>query len=294
MFDDSENGLLNVAQSYQKYGLHVHPLTGDLEYQEWAPEAKGLSLFGDFNGWNRDQYQGTKDEYGKWTIKIKGDGPDRPVVEHMQRYKICVTLQSGERVDKNSAWATYMVQNKETTLFDCCFWNPPDKYKFKNCRLAQRHESVRIYEAHVGMSSEEGKVSTYREFADNVLPRIKRAGYNVVQLMAIQEHSYYASFGYHVTSFHAICSRQGTPDDFKYLVDQAHAMNIMVIVDIVHSHASRNVNDGIHLFDGTDHCYSHAGDKGYHSQWDSMLFDYSKYEVRRYLLSNLALFMNEY
>eukprot|EP00351_Strombidinopsis_sp_SopsisLIS2011_P003782 CAMPEP_0116876060 /NCGR_PEP_ID=MMETSP0463-20121206/8109_1 /TAXON_ID=181622 /ORGANISM="Strombidinopsis sp, Strain SopsisLIS2011" /LENGTH=187 /DNA_ID=CAMNT_0004522501 /DNA_START=761 /DNA_END=1324 /DNA_ORIENTATION=+ len=112
--------------------------------------------------------------------------------------------------------------------------------------------------------------------------------------MAIQEHSYYGSFGYHVTNFFAVSSRQGTPEDFKYLVDTAHGMGIMVIIDIVHSHASNNVHDGINQFDGTDHCYSHSGPRGYHSAWDSMVFDYSKYEVRRFLLSNLAWFMNEY
>lgn len=137
-------------------------------------------------------------------------------------------------------------------------------------------------------------MSTYREFADNVLERIKEVGYNCVQLMAVQEHSYYASFGYHVTNFFAPSSRSGTPDDLKYLVDKAHSMNIAVIMDCIHSHASSNVLDGISQFDGTDHQYSHAGAKGRHSQWDSMTFDYSKYEVMRFLLSNLAYFMEEY
>ncbi len=144
------------------------------------------------------------------------------------------------------------------------------------------------------MSSEEGKVNNYRDFADNVLPRIYANGYNCIQLMAIQEHAYYGSFGYHVTNYFAPSSRQGTPDEFKYLVDRAHSFGIRVIIDIVHSHASNNVNDGINRFDGTDHCYSHAGIKGYHSSWDSMIFDMSKYEVVRFLISNLAWFIEEY
>ena len=155
-------------------------------------------------------------------------------------------------------------------------------------------QSDRIYEAHVGMAQEFGRVSSYRDFADHNLARVKEFGYNVIQLMAIQEHSYYASFGYHVTSFFGVSSRSGTPDDFKYLVDKAHGMGIRIIIDLVHSHASNNTNDGIHCFDGTDHCFSHGGSKGYHSGWDSMLFDYSKYEVKRFLLSNLAWFMDEY
>lgn len=144
------------------------------------------------------------------------------------------------------------------------------------------------------MSSIHGRVAQYREFADQVLPRIFELGYNCVQLMAIQEHAYYGSFGYHVTGFYAISSRQGTPDDFKYLVDKAHGLGLRIIIDIVHSHASNNVYDGINRFDGTDHCYSHAGKKGYHSAWDSMIFDYSKYEVLRFLLSNLAWYLEEY
>lgn len=144
------------------------------------------------------------------------------------------------------------------------------------------------------MSTEHGRVAQYREFADQVLPHIKKCGYNCVQLMAIQEHSYYGSFGYHVTSYFATSSRQGTPDDFKYLVDKAHGLGLFIIIDIVHSHASNNVNDGINRYDGTDHCYSHAGEKGHHSKWDSMIFDYSKYEVLRFLLSNLAWYLTEY
>ena len=144
------------------------------------------------------------------------------------------------------------------------------------------------------MSSEDKKVASYKEFTENILPRIKANGYNCVQIMAIQEHAYYGSFGYHVTGYFAPSSRQGTPDEFKRLVDTAHKLGLRVIIDIVHSHASNNVNDGINRFDGTDHCYSHAGAKGYHSAWDSMIFDYSKYEVLRFLLSNLAYYIEEF
>ena len=144
------------------------------------------------------------------------------------------------------------------------------------------------------MAQENGKVSTYREFADHNLDRIIENGYNVIQLMAIQEHAYYASFGYHVTGFFGVSSRSGTPDDFKYLVNMAHSKGLRIVIDLVHSHASNNVADGIKDFDGSDCCYSHAGERGYHSGWDSMLFDYSKYEVKRFLLANLGWFLDEY
>ena len=144
------------------------------------------------------------------------------------------------------------------------------------------------------MAQEGGHVGSYRDYAEHILPRVKEAGYNIIQLMAVQEHSYYGSFGYHVTGFFGVSSRSGTPDDFKFLVDKAHSMGIKIVIDLVHSHASSNVHDGINRFDGTDHCYSHAGARGYHSSWDSMVFDYSKYEVKRFLLSNLAWFLDEY
>lgn len=156
------------------------------------------------------------------------------------------------------------------------------------------HAGLRIYEAHVGMSSAEEKVNSYREFADNVLPRIKGLGYNCVQLMAIMEHAYYGSFGYHVTSFLAPSSRFGTPEDLKYLVDTAHGMGLLIIMDLVHSHAAKNVNDGINRFDGTDHQYFHSGARGNHDLWDSRLFDYSKLEVQRFLLSSARLFIDEF
>jgi 1,4-alpha-glucan branching enzyme len=153
---------------------------------------------------------------------------------------------------------------------------------------------MRIYEAHVGMSSAEYKISTYREFADQVLPRIKNTGYTAVQLMAIMEHAYYGSFGYHVTNFFAISQRFGTPDDIKYLIDKAHQMGLFVIMDIVHSHASTNVLDGFNLFDGTDYLYFHGGPKGFHTLWDSRVFNYKNWETLRFLLSNCAWYIEEY
>ena len=144
------------------------------------------------------------------------------------------------------------------------------------------------------MSSEEGKVNSFRNFADYVIPRIKKNGYNTVQLMAVMEHVYYASFGYHVTNFFAVSSRFGTPDDFKYLVDKAHENGLLVVIDCIHSHASMNVMDGINTFDGTDHQYFHSGPRGYHKLWDTRIFNYSHWEVLRFLLSSLRLYLEEY
>lgn len=179
--------------------------------------------------------------------------------------------------------------------YDARFWNPPasERYVAKNPR-PKKPLSARVYEAHVGISSPDQRVATYKEFTQNMLPRIKSLGYNVIQLMAVMEHAYYASFGYQINNFFAASSRYGPPEDLKELIDTAHGLGITVLLDVVHSHASKNVLDGINEFDGTDHQYFHGGAKGRHELWDSRLFNYGHHEVLRFLLSNLRFWMDEY
>ena len=180
-------------------------------------------------------------------------------------------------------------------MYDARFWNPPEseRYQFKHPR-PKKPASARVYEAHVGISTPEQRVATYKEFTKNMLPRIKHLGYNTIQLMAVMEHAYYASFGYQINNFFAASSRYGPPEDLKELIDTAHSLGIVVLLDVVHSHASKNVLDGINNFDGTDHQYFHGGGKGVHDQWDSRLFNYGHHEVMRFLLSNLRFWMDEY
>lgn len=174
-------------------------------------------------------------------------------------------------------------------------WNPPEGecYKFQYPK-AKKPKSLRIYECHVGIASQEPCIGSYDNFADNVIPRIKKQGYNAIQVMAIMEHAYYASFGYQVTSFFAASSRFGTPDQLKRLIDVAHANGLYVLLDVVHSHASKNVQDGLNQFDGTNSCFFHDGKRGEHALWDSRLFNYMEYEVLRFLLSNLRWWCDEY
>ncbi|THC99789.1 hypothetical protein EYZ11_000719 [Aspergillus tanneri] len=203
---------------------------------------------------------------------------------------------NGERIYRIPAWIKRVVQDLSVSpTYDAVFWNPPkaERYQFQHSR-PKRPQSLRIYEAHVGISSPETKVATYKEFTANMLPRIKYLGYNAIQLMAIMEHAYYASFGYQVNNFFAASSRYGTPEDLKELVDKAHSMGLVVLLDVVHSHASKNVLDGLNMFDGTDHQYFHGGGKGQHELWDSRLFNYGNHEVLRFLLSNLRFWMEEY
>ena len=194
------------------------------------------------------------------------------------------------------AWITRVTQDLNfSPVYDGVFWYPEHNkgHVFKHPR-PPKPQSARIYEAHVGISSPELRITTYKEFAKSTLPRIKHLGYNVIQLMAIMEHAYYASFGYQVNSFFAASSRFGTPEDLKELIDAAHGMGITVLLDIVHSHASKNTADGLNEFDGTDHLYFHEGVKGRHELWDSRLFNYGHHEVLRFLLSNLRFWMDEY
>ncbi|TFK83116.1 glycoside hydrolase family 13 protein [Polyporus arcularius HHB13444] len=294
IIDQIEGGYDTFTKGYLKFGLNVAE-DGTVTYREWAPNAREAVLTGDFNNWNRISHPMTKDQFGVWEITLPPkDG--QCAIPHDSKIKISMILPSGERIDRLPAWIRRVTQDLSVSpVYDARFWNPPPEqvYKFKNARPPQP-KSVRIYEAHVGISTSEHRVGTYKEFTQNILPRIRDLGYNTIQLMAVMEHAYYASFGYQVTSFFAASSRYGTPEELKELVDTAHGMGLTVLLDIVHSHACKNVLDGINEFDGTDHLYFHEGARGRHELWDSRLFNYGSHEVLRFLLSNLRFWVDEY
>lgn len=295
-FDNSEGGLLKFAESYKTYGLHADKKTKAITYIEWAPNATKASLVGDFNDWNGEAHKMTKDDYGKFTITILAVN-GRYAIPHDSKIKVRFTLPGGSTIDRLPAWVTRATQPADTdpdkNTYQARFWNPETTYEFKHKRPATP-DDLKIYECHVGISSPDPKVASYNEFTANVLPRIKDLGYNAIQLMAIMEHAYYASFGYQITNFFAISSRYGTPEDLKELIDTAHSYGIVVFLDIVHSHASKNVSDGLNEYDGSDYQYFHGGVKGNHELWDSKLFNYGKYEVLRFLLSNLKFYLDVY
>ncbi|KAF7595665.1 alpha-1,4-glucan branching enzyme [Aspergillus hancockii] len=292
--NETEGGLEKFSKGYERYGLNVQP-NGDIIYREWAPNTVQAQLVGDFNNWDVTTHPMTKNDFGVWEITVPAvDGA--PAIPHNSKIKITMVTPSGERIYRIPAWIKRVVQDLTVSpTYESVFWNPPveDQYKFQHSR-PKKPESLRIYEAHVGISSPETKVATYKEFTANMLPRIKYLGYNAIQLMAVMEHAYYASFGYQVNNFFAASSRYGTPEDLKELVDKAHSMGLVVLLDVVHSHASKNVLDGLNMFDGTDHLYFHGGGKGRHELWDSRLFNYGNHEVLRFLLSNLRFWMEEY
>lgn len=296
--DDAEGGIEQFSRGYEKMGFTRDD--GAIVYREWAPAAQAAQLVGDFNGWNGEGHRMERNIFGVWTVRIPDGADGRPAIAHGSRVKVRLLRGNGQWVDRLPAWIKWATAEpgKMGAFYDGIFWDPPssEKYVFK-CPRPPKPVAPRIYEAHVGMSSEEPRIASYVEFANTVLPRIKANGYNTVQLMAIMEHSYYASFGYHVTNFFAVSSRSGTPEDLKYLVDTAHSLGIRVLMDIVHSHASNNPNDGLNGFDfgqRAEESYFHTGSKGYHSLWDSRCFNYGNWEVLRFLLSNLRWWMDEY
>ena len=289
----SHGSLAQFGLGYRDWGIVQQP-GGEVTVREWVANGAEVSLVGEFNDWDRSRHVCTADQYAVFSLRIPPGADGKPAIPHGSKVKLWIKTKDGRELYRLSPWTKYATQDMSVSPdYRAIHWAPPTPYQWQH-PPAKKPESVRIYEAHVGISSPEAKVASYRYFADSILPRVRDLGYTCVELMAVMEHAYYGSFGYHVTSFFAVSSRYGTPDDFKYLVDKAHGLGLYVILDIVHSHAAKNVNDGLNQFDGTDHCYFHSGGKGEHALWDSKIFDFSKWEVLRFLLSNLRWYIDEY
>ncbi len=275
------------ANAHEYYGMHFRG--NKWIFREWAPNATQIYLTGECNGWEATSEYGLRkvNKKGDWELVIPGDR-----FWHGMLYKLYICWDGGSG-DRIPAYARRVVQDPETLIFNAQIWLPETPYRWKHPHPAAPPAPC-IYEAHVGMAQQEPRIGTYAEFRDNTLPRIRDAGYTTVQLMAVQEHPYYGSFGYQVSSFFAASSRFGTPEELKSLVDTAHGMGLRVIMDIVHSHAVANEVEGLSKFDGTEYQYFHGGDRGFHPAWSSRLFDYGKIEVIHFLLSNLKYWLDEY
>ncbi|XP_077284122.1 1,4-alpha-glucan-branching enzyme [Arctopsyche grandis] len=283
-----EGGIDSFSRGFNKFGVIIHD-DNSVTWREWAPGAETVYLYGDFNDWREDSHPFRRLEYGKWEINLPAEPDGSCILKHMSR----VQLHVNGCFPRISPWAKYVKPHEDGIVFQHHIYNPPEPYVMQYPKVP-RPKSLRIYECHVGIATSELRVGTYDEFRENILPRIKRQGYNTIQLMGIMEHAYYASFGYQVTSFFAASSRYGTPCQLKRMVDEAHNMGLYVMLDVVHSHASKNTLDGLNEFDGTKACYFHDGAKGTHPLWDSRLFNYSEFEVLRFLLSNLRWYQEEY
>lgn len=280
--------LPGFASGHLYFGLH-RTVDGWV-FREWAPNAIEIFLVGTFNDWQRQEsFRLKRLDNGVWEVKIP---PGR--LHHEDLYKLHVSWEggSGERIP---AWSRRVVQDEQTMIFSAQVWEPENGYIFKHKDFKPDCSPLLIYETHIGMSTAEGKVGSYNEFRENILPRVKENGYNAIQIMAIQEHPYYGSFGYHVSSFFAPSSRNGTPDELRELIDAAHGMGIAVIMDIVHSHAVKNETEGIARIDGSyDLYFPRDPARRIHQAWDSLCFDYAKDEVLHFLLSNCKYWLEEF
>ncbi|OVE75845.1 1,4-alpha-glucan-branching enzyme [bacterium E08(2017)] len=279
--------LAEFASGHEYYGFHYR--RGKWIFREWAPNAESITLIGDFSDWQlKEEYQLKRiNKEGDWEIKLPKDA-----IHHLDLYRLYITWPGGNG-ERLPAYTRRVLQDPNTKGFNAQVWHPDKPYKWKH-KSPPRPLSPLIYECHVGMAQEEAKMGTYREFIDNILPRVADSGYNTIQLMAIMEHPYYASFGYHVANFFSASSFFGTPHDLKELIDTAHGMGLFVIMDLVHSHSVRNENEGLALFDGTPYQYFHEGGRGLHSAWDSKCFDYAKTQVLHFLLSNCRFWLDDY
>ena len=279
--------LTDFANGHKYYGLHK--LSRGWVFREWAPNATAIYLVGDFNNWQEsDRYKAKRiDEAGNWELKLS-----EKAVKHGDLFKMHVYWDggAGERIP---AWSRRVVQDEETKIFSAQVWNP-EPYEWKRKAFKPNRSPLLIYECHIGMAQDAEKVGTYTEFRENVLPRVKADGYNCIQIMAIQEHPYYGSFGYHVSSFFAASSRFGTPEELKQLIDAAHQEGIAVIMDIVHSHAVKNEVEGLGNLAGDPNQYFYSGDRREHPAWDSLCFDYGKDEVLHFLLSTCKYWLEEF
>jgi len=283
--------LADWARAHDYYGLHVLP-SGDWVFRERAPHATAIWLVGDFSHWKLKRAFALRrlPDSDTWEATFPADA-----LRHGQHYRLEMQWAEG-RGERIPAYARRVVQDAATGLFAAQVWRPTQPYRWQHDKARRRgvQAAPRIYEAHVGMASEEPRVATYAEFRQHMLPRIARAGYDTLQLMAVMEHPYYGSFGYHVSSFFAASSRFGTPEELKELVDAAHGLGLAVIMDLVHSHAVKNERDGLSCFDGTPYQFFHDGPRGWHTAWDSRCFDYGKTEVLHFLLSNCRFWLDEY
>ena len=282
-----DGSLSKGLNNHLYYGLH-RDSDGGWVFREWAPNASRIYLIGEFNNWKRTSaYALTPTGGGNWEIHLPA-----MFLHHQELYKLFIEWPGGGG-ERLPSYVRRVVQDPVTKVFSAQVWEPKAPYEWKHRSPGPRPHPL-IYECHIGMSSEEEKVATFEEFRVNVLPHVERLGYDTLQIMALQEHPYYGSFGYQVSNFYALSSRFGTPEDFKRLVDDAHSRGIAVVMDIVHSHSVDNEAEGLSLFDGREDLYFYRGSQGRHPAWGSRCFDYGKSETKYFLLCNCKFWMEEY
>ena len=285
---NGRKSLTDFANGHEYYGLHK--LSKGWVFREWAPNATEIYLVGDFNGWQEtERYRAKRIEgTGNWELRLS-----EKAITHGDLYKMHVYWNGG-RGERIPAWVRRVVQDEQTGIFSAQVWQPEHAYEWSKKKFKPNTSPLLIYECHIGMGQDAEKVGSYTEFKELVLPRIIDDGYNCIQIMAIQEHPYYGSFGYHVSSFFAASSRFGTPEELKSLIDEAHKHGVAVVMDIVHSHAVKNEVEGLGNLAGDPNQFFYPGERREHPAWDSLCFDYGKDEVIHFLLSNCKYWLEEF
>lgn len=278
--------IADFANGYQYFGFHK---TNDgWYYREWAPAAQQVYLTGDFCNWDRYAYPMKRLKNGAFELFLEGKD-----TLHDGMKVVAIVVHDGQEFERIPLYATRVLQDPQDYSWNAVIYDPEEPFSWTDSDFKPESQLF-IYECHIGMAQEDGKVGTYDEFRRHVLPRIHDLGYNTLQIMAIMEHPYYASFGYQVTNFFAASSRFGRPEELKQLIDDAHSRGIAVLLDVVHSHACKNTREGINEFDGSDYQFFHRGSRGEHSEWGTKCFNYDKNDVIHFLLSNLKFWMDEY
>lgn len=282
-----DTSLAEFASGHEYFGLHFKD--DQWVFREWAPNATAMFLIGEMNGWQEKEEFALKPlQNGVWEIYLPAEK-----LRHAALYRLRVHWPGGQG-DRIPAYARRVVQDPQSLIFNAQVWRPESPYEWQCINFKRPSTAPLVYEVHIGMAQETGKIGSYSEFTEHILPRVVASGYNTLQIMAIQEHPYYGSFGYQVSSFFAASSRFGPPEDFKALIDAAHAHGLTVIMDLIHSHAVSNEVEGLSRFDGTLYQYFHDGPRGRHELWDSRCFDYGKHQVLHFLLSNCRFWLDEY
>lgn len=281
---------------YEKLGAHVATFgrKKGVYFAVWAPNAKAVSVIGNFNGWNDSQNRMSPrwDESGIWEVFISG-------LQKGEIYKYAIHSNTGDYLEKADPFAAYAEIAPKTASV---VWQ--DEYKWNDKKwLANRKESAgkpkpySVYEIHIGSwrrKVEDGNRSlSYLELADELVNYLKEMNYTHVEFLPVMEHPFFGSWGYQITGYYAPTSRFGNPEEFKVLVDKLHQNNIGVILDWVPSHYPGD-DHGLYKFDGT-HLYEHADmRKGFHPDWKSYIFNYGRNEVRSFLISNALFWLEHY
>ena len=292
VFDRHLFGAGTHYEIYEKMGgrLMTHEGARGAAFSVWAPNAKAVSVIGDFNNWDaRRSPMRRLGESGIWELFL-------PAAAEGDKYKFHVTQCDGRVVDKTDPYGVYaeVRPNNASVLY------PLKRYKWKDRRWMTARKKynfktapMNIYEVHLGSwkRAEGDRFLTYTELAEQLIPYVKEMGYTHIEMLPVEEHPFDGSWGYQVTGYYAPTSRYGSPDEFKQFVDACHQNGISVILDWVPAHFPKD-DFALARFDGTA-LYEHQDPRlGEHIQWGTYIFNYGRKEVANFLLANALYWMD--